>query len=46
MNGKELGQYRKLVELVIKQGTDGKTVVQQLAWLRKAYFAMMKGDRE
>lgn len=46
MNGKELSQYRKLVELVIRQGADGKTVVEQLKLLRKMYFATMKGGQE
>lgn len=46
MNGKELSQYRKLVELVITQGADGKTVAEQLKLLRKMYFATMKGGQE
>lgn len=46
MNGKELSQYRKLVELVITQGADGKTVAEQLKLLRKMYFATMEGGRE
>ena len=48
MNGKELRTYEQLMELVIKQGASGQTLMDELILLARmrAAYQTMKGGQE